>query len=139
MSWHQTIIVGHLGGEPEMKYLQSGTAICNFSVAVSERWRDRQTNEQREKTTWYRIAVWGAQAEPCNTYLTKGSQVMVVGQVSANGYVNKNGEASASLELKANQVQFLSSGNSQTSQQSVAPQSDPKQYTGIGSSDDIPF
>ena len=64
---------------------------------------------------------------------------MVVGQVSANGYVNKNGEASASLELKANQVQFLSSGNSQTSQQSVAPQSDPKQYTGIGSSDNIPF
>ena len=111
MSWHQTIIVGNLGGDPELKYLQSGTAVCNFSVAVSERWRDRQSNEQREKTTWYRVDVWGAQAETCNTYLAKGRQVMVIGNVTADAYMNNNGEASASLKLTAREVRFLSGGN----------------------------
>lgn len=109
MSWHQTIIVGNLGGDPELRYLQSGRAVCNFSVAVSERWRDRQTNEQQEKTTWYRVAVWGNQAETCNTYLSRGRQVMVIGNVSARGYVNNNGEAAASLDMTARDVRFLSS------------------------------
>lgn len=110
MSWHQTIVVGNLGGDPELKYMQNGKAVCNFSVAVSESWKDRNTNEQREKTTWYRVAVWGGQAEACNTYLAKGKQVLVVGNVSARGYLN-NGEASASLDLTATSVQFLSSAS----------------------------
>jgi single-strand DNA-binding protein len=109
MSWHQTIIVGNLGGDPELRYLQSGSAVCNFSVAVSERWRDRQTNEQREKTTWYRVSVWGAQAETCNTYLSKGQKVMVMGNVTADAYMNNNGEAAASLTLTARDVRFLGS------------------------------
>ncbi len=110
MSWHQTIIVGNLGGDPELRYLQSGRAVCNFSVAVSERWRDRQSNEQQERTTWYRVAVWGAQAENCNTYLAKGRQVLVIGNVSARAYINNSGEAAASLDMTARSVQFLSGG-----------------------------
>lgn len=111
MSWHQTVIVGNLGGDPELRYLQSGRPVCNFSVAVSERWRDRQTNEQQERTTWYRVAVWGQQAENCNTYLAKGRQVLVIGNVSARGYINNNGEAAASLDMTARSVQFLGGGN----------------------------
>ncbi len=111
MSWHQTIIVGNLGGDPELRYMQNGRAVCNFSVAVSERWRDRQTNEQQERTTWYRVAVWGQQAENCNTYLAKGRQVLVIGNVAARGYMNNNGEAAASLDLTARSVQFLGGGN----------------------------
>lgn len=110
MSWHQTIIVGNLGGDPELRYLQSGRAVCNFSVAVSERWRDRQSNEQQERTTWYRVAVWGAQAENCNTYLAKGRQVLVIGNVSARAYINNSGEAAASLDMTARSVQFLAGG-----------------------------
>ena len=71
-TWHQTIIIGNLGRDPELRYLQSGTAVCNLNVAVSESWSDRQSGERREKTTWYRVAVWGAQAENCNQYLSKG-------------------------------------------------------------------
>lgn len=108
MTWHQTIIVGNLGGDPELRYMQSGQAVCNFSVAVNERWRDRQSGDQRERTTWYRVSVWGPQAESCNTYLSKGSQVFVTGNVSARGYMNNNGEAAASLDLRARDVRFLS-------------------------------
>ena len=109
MSWHQTIIVGNLGRDPELRYLQSGTAVCNLNVAVSESWSDRQSGERREKTTWYRVAVWGAQAENCNQYLSKGSRVLVTGTVSARGYTNNAGEAAASLELRARDVRFMSS------------------------------
>ena len=59
MSYHQTIIVGNLGGDPDLKYMESGSAVCNFSAAVSERWTDRKSNEPREKTTWYRVAGVG--------------------------------------------------------------------------------
>ena len=107
MTWHQTIIVGNLGGDPELRYLQSGQAVCNFSVAVSERWRDRNSGEQRERTTWYRVAAWGPLGETCNTYLAKGRQVMVTGNVAARGYINNNGEAAASLDLTARDVRFL--------------------------------
>ncbi len=109
MTWHQTIVVGNLGGDPELRYMQSGDAVCNFSVAVTDRWRDRQSGEQRERTTWYRVAVWGTQAESCNTYLSKGRRVLVTGNVSARGYINNNGEAAASLDLRARDVRFLSS------------------------------
>lgn len=108
-TWHQTIIVGNLGRDPELRYLQSGAAVCNLNVAVSERWTSRQNNEPQERTTWYRVAVWGAQAENCNQYLSKGSRVLVTGTVSARGYTNNAGEAAASLELRARDVRFMSS------------------------------
>lgn len=107
MSWHQTVVVGNLGGDPELRYMQSGDAVCNFSVAATESWRDRQSGERRERTTWYRVAVWGPQAESCNTYLSKGRRVLVTGNVSARGYINNNGEAAASLDLRARDVRFL--------------------------------
>lgn len=107
MTWHQTVVVGRLGNDPELRYMQNGDAVCNFSVAVSERWRDRQSGEQRERTTWYRVSVWGNQAENCNTYLAKGRLVVVTGNVSARGYINNNGEAAASLNLTSRNVRFL--------------------------------
>ena len=139
MSYHQTIVVGNLGGDPELKYTQAGRAVCNFSVAVSERWTDRQSGEKRERTTWYRVAVWGAQAESCNTYLAKGRQVMVIGNVSTNAYISKDGEARASLELTARDVKFLGGARS-TEQPQQQQQQQTEQYppntTMVG---DIPF
>lgn len=108
MTWHQTVVVGNLGGDPELRYMQSGQAVCNFSVAVNESWRDRQSGDQRERTTWYRVSVWGPRAESCNTYLSKGSQVLVTGNVSARGYINNSGEAAASLDLRVRDIRFLS-------------------------------
>jgi single-strand DNA-binding protein len=132
MSYQQTIVVGNLGGDPELKYMQNGRAVCNFSVAVSESWTDKNTNERQEKTTWFRVAVWGNQAEACNTYLKKGRQVMVIGTVSARGYSDNNGDAKASLDLTARQVQFLNTGNNGSDSQSGDSDNYPD-------SQDIPF
>jgi single-strand DNA-binding protein len=107
MTWHQTVAVGHLGKDPELRYTQSGQAVCGFSVAVTERWSDRNTNEQKEKTTWYNVSVWGTQAETCNTYLKKGRLVMVIGTVEARAYTDKSGQPAASLDLRARDVRFL--------------------------------
>ena len=122
MTYQQTIIIGNLGGDPELRYLQNGQAVCNFSVAVSERWRDRTTQEQKEKTTWYRVAVWGPRAEACSTYLSTGSKVMAIGTVTARGYTNNNGEAAASLDLRAFDVKFLNSRSDDDNGQSVSNQ-----------------
>lgn len=112
MTYHQTIIVGNLGSDPETRYLPSGTPVTNFNVAVNESWTDKQTNERREKTTWYRVAVYGRQAEVVAQYLSKGRQVMVVGTVEANAFMGNDGQPRASLDLRARDVRFLSgSGN----------------------------
>jgi single-strand DNA-binding protein len=108
--WQQTIVVGNVGRDPELRYTPSGRAVCGFSVAVTERWTDRQTNEQREKTTWYSVSVWGPQGETVNKFVKKGSQVMVIGDVSARAYTNNAGEPAASLDLNARDVRFLSGG-----------------------------
>ena len=108
-SWHQTIIVGNVGNSPEIKYLQSGVAVCSFSVAVNEFWYDKGTNEKRDKITWYRVSCWQKMAETANQYVHKGMQIMIVGTVSVNAYTNNAGEAAASLELTAREIKFLGS------------------------------
>jgi single-strand DNA-binding protein len=105
--YQYTVIIGHVGRDPEMRYTQSGVAVCDFSVAVSRRWTDRTTNEQREETTWFKISAWRGLAETCNQYVRTGMQIMVAGRVTASAYLAQDGEARASLELTALDVTFL--------------------------------
>jgi single-strand DNA-binding protein len=107
--WQQTIIVGNVGRDPEMRYLPSGQAVTNFTVAVTRRWNDRQTNERKEETTWFRVAVWGNQAETANNFVKKGTQIMVIGRISARAYADNAGQPAASLELTADTFQLLGS------------------------------
>lgn len=107
--YQYTVIVGNVGRDPELRYTQSGVAVCDFSVAVNRRWTDRNTNEPREKTTWFRVSAWRGLAETCNEYVHKGMLVMVTGEIDASAYLSKeNKEPKASLELTAREVQFLS-------------------------------
>lgn len=105
--YQYTVIIGNVGREPEMRYTQSGVAVCDFSVAVTRRWNDRQTNERREETTWFRVSAWRGLAETANSYVHKGMQIMVAGRVNASAYVGQDGEARASLEITAQDIQFL--------------------------------
>jgi len=104
--YQRTIVVGHLGRDPEMRYTQDGTPVTSFSVATSRRWTDRE-GEPKEETTWFRVSAWGRQAETCNQYLSKGRPVLVEGIVTASAWKGRDGEPRASLELRADRVVFL--------------------------------
>jgi single-strand DNA-binding protein len=134
-SYQQVIVVGNVGRDPELRYTQGGQAVCGFSVAVSESWMDKQTNERKEKTTWFRVSVWGPQAETTSRYVTKGRQVMIIGTVEARAYTDQSGQPQASLELRARDVRFLGSRGD------GAPggQSEAGEYSGGGDMNEIPF
>ena len=107
--YQKLIIVGNLGNDPEMKYLPNGTAVTSFSVATSRKWNDT------EETTWFRVSVWGKQAETCNQYLAKGRKVLIEGRLvpdpatgSPKTFTRKDGTAGTSFEVSADSVKFLS-------------------------------
>lgn len=108
----QHIIIGNLGHDPELRYLPSGVAVCAFSVAVNRKWTDRD-GQPHDETVWYKVTAWDKLAEICGQYLSKGRQVLVEGdRLQARAYLNKQGEAAASLELSARAVKFLGSRDS---------------------------
>lgn len=112
--YQKITIVGNLGGDPEMRYMPDGTAVTNFSVATNRRWTNQQTGEPAEETTWFRVSVWGRQAESANQYLSKGRQVLVEGRLRPDPqtggprmYTRQDGTVGASFEIRALTVQFL--------------------------------
>lgn len=132
-------LVGNLGRDPEMRYLPDGTAVTNFSLAVNRRWTDRQSGEPVEETTWFRVSVWGRQAETTNQYLAKGRQVLVEGTLSpdpATGsprlWTRSDGTIGASFEVRANTVRFLGGGNGNGSAAAVEAEA-------VDDADDLPF
>lgn len=108
----QTIIVGNVGRDPELKYTQSGVAVCDFSVAVTRRFGRSDSGERKEKTYWYRVTCWRQQAEIAAQYVRKGTQIMVVGIVEASAYLDRTGQPASSLELTADNFQLLGSRDS---------------------------
>ncbi len=135
--YQRTVVVGHLGRDPEMRYTQEGTPVTSFSIATTRRWQDREGG-QREETTWFRVAAWGKQAEVCNQYLSKGRLVLVEGTVNASAWKGRDGEPRATLELRADRVVFLG-------QRGEAPSEEPRD-AGAGvvagestAEDEIPF
>ncbi len=107
--YQQITLIGNLGRDPEMRYTPSGKAVTNFSVATSQSWTG-QDGQRQEKTVWFRVAAWDRLAETCNQYLTKGQKVLVVGEVEEpNIWTDREGNARASLEVRARTVRFLNS------------------------------
>ena len=105
-SFNKITIVGYLGRDPELKFLPSGNAVCNFSVAATEK-RNSRDGEAQETTTWFKITVWGKQAENCNEYLSKGSQAYIEGRLSLQEYTDREGQKRSTLEVNASDVRFL--------------------------------
>ena len=113
--YHTIIIVGNLGRDPEMRYTPSGQAVTNFSVATSRQYTD-SNGQQVKETVWFRISVWGKQAETCNQYLKKGRSVLVEGRLvpdqatgSPRVWTRQDGTVGASFEVNAGTVRFLPS------------------------------
>jgi single-strand DNA-binding protein len=90
-----------------MRYTPQGMAVASFSVATDRRWTD-QSGQRQERTTWFRVSVWGKQAESCNQYLAKGRTVLVEGEINEpRVYQRRDGEWAASLDVRASNVRFL--------------------------------
>ena len=105
--YQRLIIVGRLGQDPEMRYTPQGMAVASFSVATDRTWTD-QSGQRQERTTWFRVSVWGKQAEACNQYLAKGRMVLVEGEINEpRVYQRRDGEWAASLDVRASNVRFL--------------------------------
>ena len=102
---NKAIILGHLGRDPELKYLQSGQPSCKLNIATSRRYTNKN-NEPVEETEWHRVTVWGKQAEHCNNFLTKGRQVYVEGRLRTSSY-DKDGQKHYTTEIVADTVQFI--------------------------------
>jgi single-strand DNA-binding protein len=140
--FQQITIVGYLGNDPVMRFTPSGQAVTGFSVAAS---RSYTTNDGQkvDETTWFRVSVWGAQAESCNQYLSKGRPVLVVGRLRPDPdtggprvFTRKDGTQGASFEVNALNVRFLPGGRgSGGGGDYEADMGD----TESGSEDDIPF
>lgn len=106
-SYNKVILMGNLTRDPEMKYLPSGTAVANFGIAVSERYTDRQTGEQKENVCFVDIEAWDRQAEIVNEYLSKGSPVFIDGALKFESWETEDGTKRNRLKVRLLRFQFV--------------------------------
>lgn len=106
-NYSQTTVIGHLGNDPDIRYLPNGDPVANFSIAVTESWKDKATGEKKEVTTWFRVNAFGKLAEICGQYLKKGAACMVVGKIQSRKWTDKGNVERESWELKADTMQML--------------------------------
>jgi single-strand DNA-binding protein len=129
-SVNKVIILGNLGADPEVRYSQAGTAIANLRVATSERWKDKQSGEQREQTEWHRVVCFARLAEIAGEYLRKGAKVYIEGQLRTSTY-EKDGETRYSTEINAREMKMLDPrGSSDGGQQGAGQRQQPQQNSG---------
>ena len=104
---NKVIIVGNLGGDPETRYMPSGSAVTNFTVATNESWKDKQTGEQKERTEWHKVAMFNRLAEIAAEYLRKGSQVYIEGKLRTRKWQGQDGQDRYTTEIIADEMQML--------------------------------
>lgn len=107
-SLNKAQIIGRLGQDPEVKYLPSGAAVANLSVATSERWTDKQTGEKQERTEWHRVTLYGRIAEVAGEYLQKGGLVYIEGRIQTRKWQAQDGTDRSSTEIIGNELKMLS-------------------------------
>jgi len=104
---NKVIIVGNLGQDPETRYMPSGAAVTNFTVATNESWKDKQTGEQKDRTEWHRVAMFNRLAEIAAEYLRKGSQVYIEGKLRTRKWQGQDGNDRYTTEIIADEMQML--------------------------------
>jgi len=118
---NKVILVGNVGGDPETKYMPSGGAVTNLSIATSESWKDKQTGQPQERTEWHRVVFFNRLAEIASEYVRKGSKVYVEGSLRTRQW-EQDGVKRYSTEIVASEMQMLDSREGGTQQQQQAPQ-----------------
>lgn len=101
------IILGNVGKDPEVRYTTSGNAVCELSIATTEKWKDKNTGELQEQTTWHRVVFWGRQAEVCGEYVKKGNQIYVEGQPYTDEWEDKEGNKRYTGKVRGTKLQLI--------------------------------
>ena len=139
---NKVIIVGNLGADPETRYMPSGSAVTNLSIATSEQWKDKQTGEQKERTEWHKVAMFNRLAEIAAEYLRKGSQVYIEGKLRTRKWQDRDGNDRWTTEVIADEMQMLGGrggGGSAPMASDSGPSGGPPQSPPDDFEDDIPF
>lgn len=142
---NKVILCGNLGKDPELRYTPSGVAVTTFSIATSERYKDRDGNKQ-EKTEWHNIVVWRQLAEICGKFLQKGSKILIEGKIQTRSYDDRDGNKKYITEIVGDQMEMLDgarqaepdrqvSQHEQQKQNGYQPQPDSQEWP----DDNIPF
>jgi single-strand DNA-binding protein len=143
MSFNKIILVGNLGRDPELRYTPQGTPVCSFSLATNERRKDRTTGENTDITTWFRVTLWGRQAETASQYLTRGRPVYIEGRLRVEEWTDRDGKPRHTLEVHATDMQFIGSGarseEAAVPAKAAAAGSDAMPPAPDLSDDDVPF
>lgn len=106
---NKVILIGNLGRDPEVRYMPNGEAVCNFSVATSETWNDRNSGQKQERTEWHNITIYRRLAEIAGQYLKKGSKVYLEGRIQSRKYTGKDGIERTAYEIVCNEMKMLDS------------------------------
>lgn len=146
-SINKVILVGNLGRDPEVRYLPSGDAVVNISIATTDKWKDKQTGEAKETTEWHKVNFFGKLADIVGQYLKKGSTIYIEGSIHTRKYTDKDGAEKYSTEIKGSSMQMLggkTEGQGQPAQRQERPAarpapapSNPGDFSDMD--DDIPF
>lgn len=143
-SVNKVILIGHLGKDPETRYMPNGDAVCNITLATSETWKDKNTGEKREATEWHRIVFFRKLAEIASQYLRKGAQVYIEGALKTRKWQDQSGQDRYTTEIVADQMKMLGRAtgdsaptNTGADDKEARPASAPA--TALDPDDDIPF
>lgn len=132
---NKVILIGNLGQDPDAKFLASGTAVTNISIATSESWKEKESGEKHERTEWHRVVFFGKLAEIASKYLTKGSKVYIEGRLRTRKWQGNDGQDRYTTEIIAGDMQMLGGDRQQGGQ----PTPEPPRGGKDDYDDDIPF
>lgn len=144
---NKAILIGNLGADPEVRYMPSGGAVANITVATSESWKDKQTGEQHDRTEWHRVVLYNRLGEIAGEYLRKGSKVYIEGRIQTKKWQDKNGQERYTTEIIGSEMQMLdgrgsnaphNEQNAQLPGQNI-PSKTPMDTIPESFDDDIPF
>lgn len=140
---NKVILVGQLGQDPESKSFHSGGSVCNFSIATSESWTDKNTGERKQVTEWHRIVANGKLGEIAQQFLKKGSKVYLEGALKTRQWTDQNGQDRYITEIKLSEMQMLDSKpqqqQAQTQQTNSYAKPNPKPQNNVDLDSDLPF
>lgn len=106
-SVNKAVIIGALGADPEVRHMSNGDAVCNLRVATSDKWKDKNSGEQKEATEWHRITFYGKLAEIAGQYLKKGAKVYVEGKITTRKWTDKDGKDNYTTEIVGKEMVML--------------------------------